>query len=322
MKVIPFFVVDRPISLKIINCFFSKHYYRNWGILTHAFTSKNFKEKFKQFPQNSPCDFFHNFRFKRNIQQIYKIVDSGIFIRDKKISYEELFEQYEDLNADFGVIIDFLKDKDKTLQSAEKAIKFYQKNRFSFKLIAVAQGNSKEDYLACFKALMDLGFEHIALGGLLKRNGNSSFVTVSSDKFLEDLLREIREKFNPKWLFTFGVFHHNRVPLLEKYKVWGADYKGWLFQYDTTYSNLLSILEKEFKIFLENEDRKKIIQILNTIRNSNTRKDKLKLKKKLNFILNGYGLSLQQIRIIQLLNNLEKQLKLSRSSSPTPLLSF
>ena len=308
MKVIPFFVVDRPISLKIINCFFSKHYYRNWGILTHAFTSKNFKENFKQFPQNSPCDFFYSLTQRKKTRRIYKIVDSGIFLKDRNISYEKLFELYENLNTDFGVIIDYLKDKEKTLQSAEKAIKVYQKDKYSFKLIAVAQGKSKEEYLACFKALTDLGFEHIAIGGLLKRNGNSSFVTVSSDKFLEDLLREIREKFNPKWLFTFGIFHYKRIPLLEKYKVWGADYKGWLFQYDTTYSNLLVIIKNEFQTSLESTDIKKINKILKELKTTSVREEKFKLKKELNVILEKYKLSLQKIRIVQVLNNLEKQL--------------
>ena len=60
---IPFFVVDRPMSLKILEyCEINK---QNgvFGLMGHANTSKRFQELFKGFPTNN----------------IVKMADSGVF---------------------------------------------------------------------------------------------------------------------------------------------------------------------------------------------------------------------------------------------------
>jgi hypothetical protein len=48
---------------------------------------------------------------------------------------------------------------------------------------------------------------------------------------LEKLLKQVRAKFDPDWLFLLGVFHPKRVELFNQYGVWGSDCKGWIFNY-------------------------------------------------------------------------------------------
>jgi len=165
--------------------------------------------------------------------------------------------------------LDYLKDSLKTLKSAEKALKVYSSGIYNFELVGVAQGNNLNEYLNCFSELQKMGYKYIAVGGLLKRNGSSSILSVEDDKFLEILLREIREKFNPEWLFALGVFHPKRVEILKKYKVWGADYKGWIFQYD--YSLIKSLPQV-----------RNLVPLLQEIKRKNDKKLKKELKEKLN----------------------------------------
>ena len=166
---IPFFVADRPISLQILDCFFSLLSHRDWGILTHAFTSKRFKELFKFFPNKSPCplseneikivkNFIGGVNTNKNIKgKVWKIVDSGIFHTKRDVSYEELFSIYDSMESNFGIIIDYLKDSLKTLKSAEKALKVYSSRKYNFELIGVAQGNNLNEYLNCFSELQKMG---------------------------------------------------------------------------------------------------------------------------------------------------------------------
>jgi hypothetical protein len=84
-----------------------------------------------------------------------------------------------------------------------------------------------EEYAECYAQLQKLGFEHIAVGGLLKRRENTvRYANVRSNRLLEDILKMIREGFDPDWLFAFGAFHPGRIPLFKEHGVWGADYRA------------------------------------------------------------------------------------------------
>ena len=96
-----------------------------------------------------------------------------------------------------------------------------------------------------------MGYKHIAIGGLLKRNGNSNYARVHSEEFLRNVIETIQEEFKPKYLFTLGVYNPKRHKLLEKLGVWGADYKGWSFSYDEFYRNSMKYLEKTGKINID-----------------------------------------------------------------------
>jgi hypothetical protein len=70
------------------------------------------------------------------------------------------------------------------------------------------------------------------LGGLLRKRKNTvRYAHVRGDTFLEKLLKQVRAKFSPDWLFLLGVFHSKRVELFKEYGVWGSDCKGWIFNY-------------------------------------------------------------------------------------------
>lgn len=317
---IPFFVLDRPVSLEILKGFFAQNLYYKFGILTHVFTSQNFKKKFRNFPFDTPLKYSElqdtmelNNQISKNI---IRFVDSGIFQAKRCISYEDLFKTYEYLKADYGAIIDFLKDREKTLKSAKEAIKIYKNGNYSFKLVGVAQGKDLEDYLKCYEELKNLGYEYIAIGGLLKRNGNSNYIKLSCETFLIKLLESINEKFNPSWIFTFGIYNPERHKLLEDYNVWGADYKGWIFEYDENYSFVLSHLE-EFNISKKNKkeiemvlkdyiEEKKLLKL--GIRSKERKKRIKEIRRILDNLLKRENLSLQELRFRQVRENLTKKI--------------
>ncbi len=320
---IPFFVADRPISLEILKGFFAENLEYNFGILTHAFTSKKFKEKFKLFPYSTPIRYssIKNSHYidKKIEQKITKFVDSGIFHTNREISYEKLFEIYSYLEADYGVIIDFIRDKDKTLESAKIAMEVYKKGKYKFKLVGVAQGVNVDDYLMCYESLKKLGYKYIALGGLLTKTGKSNYIKLSCEMFLISLLEKVNMEFNPKWIFTLGIYNPSRHRLLEAYNVWGADYKGWLFEYEEDYSFIMSKLGN---YNIKEDTKREIIRMLNlyierkkTVR---TRKDKanriavkkdiINLRQSLDNLLKKEGLSLQMFRIKRVRENLTRRI--------------
>jgi len=234
---IPFFVADRPASLLILKGVLLKFPHIRVGIMTHAFTSKNLWKIFREFPYNLPL-LYENLNLSKNedllAHSLIKMCDSGIFSKNGcRIDYEELFDRYNQMGTDFGVMIDVLRDAKETIKSAEKALKTYERNRkkYKFKLLAVAQGNNLDEYLECYEKL-SYNFEFIAVGGLLKKRENSArYVRVRNENLLYDVLHSIKEEFKPSWLFALGCYHPSRHKRFEEIGVWGSDYKGWIFNY-------------------------------------------------------------------------------------------
>ena len=228
---IPFFVVDRPMSLRLLEFCGIKRVRAKIGLMGHANTSKNFQEMFRKF----------------NGKNIVKMADSGVFTKDGNLTndYEQLFEIYENMGVEYGIMIDVIKDRKKTIQSAKKAIRLYEELQPNFKLVGVAQGNNVEEYLKCYEELKQLGFEHVAIGGLLKKIKNSKrFVKVRDEKFLKNVVKAIRSKYPNDWLFLLGCYHPKRHKLFREYKIFGADYKGWILNYKNP-NQLVQELEKE-----------------------------------------------------------------------------
>ena len=231
---IPFLVADRPISLSIIKGI-ALPPEGSIGIMSQATTTTDrFKSLFRGYP-NSVAVMYPNgqppdTQIKR---QTIKMVDSGVFGKDGcKISYEELFCEYEGMGAEFGIIIDVLRNSKATIASAKEAMRQYQEKLWSFKLVGVAQGETIAEYLRCYDCLLRMGYQYIAIGGLLqKRENTARYVYIRSSDLMEDVLRAVRERFKPLWLFVLGAFHPSRLPIFQEYCVWGSDYKGWLFNY-------------------------------------------------------------------------------------------
>ena len=234
LEPIPFFVVDRPMSLNLLKfCEIDKQN-QKIGLMGHANTSRNFRKLFKDFKG----------------QNIVKMADSGVFTKNGCMSngYDELFLKYEQMGAEYGIMIDVFKDKDKTLESAKIAIRTYKKTKPNFKLVSVAQGNSIKEYLTCYKELKNMGFEYIAVGGLLVKHVNSArYVHVQSEEFLREVLESIRENYPKDWIFALGCYNPKRYTLFNELGVFGGDYKGWILNYKTPgqiIENLNNELEK------------------------------------------------------------------------------
>jgi hypothetical protein len=235
--IIPFFVAGRPASFRILKGVFLKYPRTKVGIMTHAFTSKNVWQIFKNFPYDLPLPYEDGkltCNEDRLAQSLVRMTDSGIFTKNGcLIDYEELFSRYNQMGAEFGIMIDVFRDAKATLESAERALKVYERNRkrYNFRLVAVAQGENLEEYLECYKQLSS-HFEFIAIGGLLKKRENSArYVTVRNEGLLYEVLHSIVKEFGPNWLFVLGCYHPSRHKQFESIGVWGSDYKGWTFQY-------------------------------------------------------------------------------------------
>lgn len=200
--------------------------------MTHALTSDNFRSLFANYPYGMVTN-ETNRTESGTVKNVIKMCDSGIFSSNRKqMTYEELFNRYDEMNADYGIMIDYLLDKEKTLDSAKKAVSLYEEGKYKFQLVLVAQGKTVDEYLDCYTKLSCLGIQHIAIGGLLRKTQNSArYIQLGDENLFERLLCRIRNDFNPKWLFTLGVYHPSRHGLIKNYGVFGADYKGWIFNY-------------------------------------------------------------------------------------------
>jgi hypothetical protein len=241
---IPFFVVDRPISLEIVKSYWSTKPQIKYGVMTHALTTERFRMLFARYPCGDPgicracgrevgesdalCD--KGQKLRRNI---IKMGDSGIFAGGERLPYEELFGRYENMNVDYGVMVDYFLDTLRTLESAREAVHVFRARKYHFQLVLVAQGRNTDEYGKSYGELKRLGDYPIAIGGMLRRKINSArYIHLSQEALLDDVLWTIRKTFNPDWLFVLGVYHHKRHELLSKHDVTGTDYKGWIFNYE------------------------------------------------------------------------------------------
>ena len=327
---IPFFVVDRPVSLEIIKGLFLMLPGKVLGLMTHAYTSRRFVFRFAEFPKGTPfrhMDIDVPEGADEDIgRRVVKFADSGIFSRDRRVSYASLFRRYEELRADYGAIIDFFHDPEATLESARRALRVYRRSRYKFKLVGVVQGNTLDEYLRGYEALLNMGYRYIAVGGMLKRSGNSNFLGLRRDGCCEvsRVITAIKKRFSPDWLFVFGVLSPKRLDFLEELEVWGADYKGWLYHYEEDYSFVLTYLKHHGKRYgVSDEDMRKLTHLLKIYstykrkhgfktmynfsdeekRRSTVLKD---LKREIDGHLKRYGLSLQYFRFKRVRENLVK----------------
>lgn len=247
-NVIPFLVADRPASLRIIKGSGLQKYDVSMGLMGHANTSDNFQELFRIYPCSCPdtycdvvrrkCPYGHKIEScpagLAVRQRTIKMCDSGIFTKDGCMidDYETLFEIYDNMGAQYGVMIDYLRDSKRTIESAKRGIETYQKKNRQFHLVSVTQGEDTEEYLSCYEALKSLGYQYIAVGGLLKKRENTArYVSVRDEKLLDEVLAAIRTRHPTDWLYALGCYHPKRHDKFRKLRLFGGDYKGWIFNY-------------------------------------------------------------------------------------------
>ena len=245
--IVPFFVADRPKSLDILAGLNLQAYPGvRIGIMAHANTTSRFRSMFREYPchrpqacpviGNRPCPYQENREACPHrayiLRHTVKMSDSGVFTREGgHLSYEELFQRYEEMGVAYGIILDVFRDPQGTVKSARKALEAYHAGRFTFRLVGVAQGVGLDDYLWSYRKLRSLGYTHIAVGGLLRKVEKSArYTQVNNETFMEEVLTRLREIYPEDWLFALGCLHPKRLALFQRLHIWG-DYKGWIFQY-------------------------------------------------------------------------------------------
>ena len=250
---IPFFVVDRPISLDLVRGYWSTEPDKEYGLMANALTTDRFRGLFARYPCGDndvghvcTAATLNADMCPRGVllrKSVVKMGDSGIFDSQHRLGYEQLFARYEEMGVDYGVMIDYLRDSGRTLKSARQAIGAFGTRRRSYRLVLVAQGRDVKEYTECYRQLREMGDFPIAIGGMLRRRVNSArYVHVAEGGLLDDVLRTIRREFDPTWLFVLGVYHPARHRALSEMGVTGADYKGWIFNYEHRRDVLADVL--------------------------------------------------------------------------------
>jgi len=243
--IIPHFVADRPMSLRILAGLPFERHPVKVGLMFQACTTENFRAMASQFPcgdleycgvADGECPFDGDISrctgglAVRN--SITTIADSGVFTKaGAALSYPELFERYDQMNVERGIILDVLRDCDKTLESADLAMTIYSQLDCNFKLVGVAQGKNPDEYAYCYEKLKKIGFEEVAIGGLLKKKENTARYASSNKMDIIEIVRRIKSEWPDERCFTLGVYNPKRHEFLEELGVDAADYKGWIFQY-------------------------------------------------------------------------------------------
>ncbi|EIJ65735.1 hypothetical protein BD31_I0838 [Candidatus Nitrosopumilus salaria BD31] len=165
-----------------------------------------------------------------------------------------------------------------------------------------------------------MGYKNIAIGGLLAKKENTArFVTVRNESFLEKVTAEIRSKYPKDWLFLLGCFHSKRYALLKKYKIFGADFKGWIFNYKNPAEKRGRLIKHLEKIEEENFVKPlKTILSKNKFHNLDTDDaheeflELLKYKKKISKRLKNKEYDEKLNQLLQLEKNSEDELRAER----------
>jgi len=250
-QITPHFVADRPMSLRILAGLPFERHPVKVGLMLQACTTENFRAMASQFPcgdleycgvVDGMCPFDGDFQRCTKGQLvracITKIADSGVFTKNGAIlNYPELFERYNQMNIERGIMLDVLGDWERTVDSAEVAMNTYSSLECNFKLVGVAQGKSLSDYLRCYENLKRMGFEEIAIGGLLTKKENTARFASSNREQIAEIVKAIKCEWPDDRVFCLGVYNPKRHEFLESIGADAADYKGWIFQYKKKYQD-------------------------------------------------------------------------------------
>jgi hypothetical protein len=143
------------------------------------------------------------------------------------------------MHIERGIILDVLGDKNETIKSAKIGWEYYDGHGYDFTLIGVTQGKDLKEYVKCYEKLLNIGYEEIAIGGLLTKRENTARYASSNRDDISRIVKKIKSDWPDKRCFTLGVYNPKRHEFLEEIGVDGADYKGWIFQYEKKYEDPL-----------------------------------------------------------------------------------
>lgn len=105
-----------------------------------------------------------------------------------------------------------------TLNNAKKFLKLHKTQNYDFKPIGVAQGYDLETYRTSVESLVEMGYEYIALGGIVQYKS----------EFIIDILETIQQIAENVDLHLFGVSRPNYIQKFEKLGVTSFDSASFL----------------------------------------------------------------------------------------------
>lgn len=138
---------------------------------------------------------------------------------------DEILDYYQALGVDYGVSIDHLvfsgfpqDERERrwqlTLRNAEAFLRRHREKGCSFVPVGIAQGPTPERYAAAIRRLTEMGYLHLALGGLARSN----------DKEIRAVLEEISPELKSGIeLHLFGVARLSLLPDFLHFGVTSAD---------------------------------------------------------------------------------------------------
>jgi hypothetical protein len=191
--------------------------------------------KNKKFNKVAEAGGIHN--FIRVPSSFPVLGDCGAYsYRDKfepLFETKEILDNYETLGFDIGVSIDHLilpihEDMEErirrlaiTERNAEKFIKMHNEGNYTFKPSGIAQGWDTPTYVQSVKNLIDMGYQHISLGGL----------AFSPNEVIIDILENIAPII-PEYMevHLFGAARLDSVNLFNQLGVTSFDSTSYLRQ--------------------------------------------------------------------------------------------
>lgn len=228
-----FLVVYRHCHLDVLEMYLKRSSTARtiFGIMVNVGLSDSLRQRIRLLDVEKIADCgLLNSKSPTIIKKLYTRFDEELLIK----AYEFLFEYYDEINVNLGLTLDFYRELTTTLKSARLAMKIYERGNYHFKLVGVAQGQSLKDYMDSIRELINLGYDIIAIGGLLKKlsRNNNIFLRVSDEVLMVELLDITSQTFD-KRIILLGVFNEKRIPMFKKYNnIYGCDFKGWVFRYD------------------------------------------------------------------------------------------
>lgn len=155
--------------------------------------------------------------------------DCGAFTYRKRAeppyTTDEILDYYESLKFNYGVSIDHLifsgfpaEEQERrwllTLRNAEDFLRQHKEKGCSFVPVGIAQGPTPKRYAAAIRRLVEMGYAHLALGGLAH----------SDDRKIHQVLEAVSpELLSGAELHLFGVARPSLIPDFLRYGVTSVD---------------------------------------------------------------------------------------------------
>lgn len=167
--------------------------------------------------------------FLRLAERFPVMADCGAFSYrndpEPPYSTDEILDYYESLGFTYGVSIDHLIFSgfspeeckcrwDLTLRNGKDFLRRHQEKGCTFTPVGIAQGQSPEMYAEAIHRLAEMGYTHLALGGLARSN----------DRTIHEVLQAVSAELpDGAELHLFGVARLALIPDFLRYGVTGVD---------------------------------------------------------------------------------------------------